>query len=82
VGVVDIMMVTGLFQKVKEILAGDIFEKEKQEGGSLKGAMKSDNIGMQMQRLMNGNLRWQKLKMLVKNKDKIKKVAYLVHLKS
>jgi len=45
----DIIMVAGLFQKVKEVLAGDVFEKEEQEGGGLKGTMKSDNVGMQMQ---------------------------------
>lgn len=45
----DIIMVTGLFQKVKEILARDIFEKEEQKGRGLKSAMKSDNVGVQMQ---------------------------------
>jgi hypothetical protein len=48
-GGVDVIMVTGLFQKVKEILARDVFEKEEQKGRGLKGAMKSDNVGMQMQ---------------------------------
>lgn len=45
----DIIMVTGLFQKVKEILARDIFEKEEQKSRGLKSAVKSDNVGVQMQ---------------------------------
>lgn len=45
-GGVDIIMVTGLFQKIKEILPWNVFEKKEEEGGGLKGAMKSDNVGM------------------------------------
>jgi len=45
-GGVDIIMVTGLFQKVKEILARDVFKKEEQKSRGLKGAMKSDNVGV------------------------------------
>jgi hypothetical protein len=56
VGIVEFIMVARLFEKVEQILAGDVFQKQKQKGGRFKSAMESDNVGMQGQWLMYGDL--------------------------
>jgi len=41
-------MVPRLFKEMKKILSRDVFQKKKQEGRCLQGAMQSDNIRVQL----------------------------------
>jgi hypothetical protein len=53
---IRVVMIAGLLQKVEEILSGDVFQQQEQEGFGLKGTMQSDDIWVRMKRLMNGDL--------------------------
>src|SRR5216684_6458349 len=55
-GKIDIIMIAGLFKKVEQILARDVFEKEKNEGWGFQRAMQRDNVGMHRNGLVNGRL--------------------------
>jgi hypothetical protein len=56
-GEIDIVMIAGLFKKVEQILARDVFEKEKNEGWGFQCAMQRDNVVMHRNGLVNGRLR-------------------------
>jgi hypothetical protein len=53
---IDIIMIVGLFKKVEQILARDIFKKEKNKGWGFQCAMQCDNVGMHRNGLVNGHL--------------------------
>lgn len=55
-GKIDIIMIASLFKKVEQILTGNIFEKEKEEGGSFQRAMQRDNVGVHRNGLVDGSL--------------------------
>jgi hypothetical protein len=46
-------MVTRLFQKVKEVLARNVFEKQKEIRRRFEGAIEGDDVRMGGQRLVN-----------------------------
>jgi len=45
-GKIDIIMVMSLFKKLEQILAGSIFEKEKEKGQSFQREVQCGDIGM------------------------------------
>jgi hypothetical protein len=45
-----------LFQKVKEVLAGNVFEKQKEVRRGLEGAVERDNVRVGGQRLVDRGL--------------------------
>lgn len=49
-------MVAGLLEEVEKILSGDVFEHEKKYRTSLQSAMKSDDVRMRWDRLVNRSL--------------------------
>ena len=49
-------MVAGLFKEIKKVFTGDKLEEEKQEGRSLEGTMKSDDVGVCREGLMDRSL--------------------------
>lgn len=49
-------MIASLFEEVEQILAGDVLEEQKKEGGGFESAVKGDDVGVWRERLMNGNL--------------------------
>ena len=55
-GKIDIVMIASLLKKVEQILAGNVFEKEKEECRGLQRAMQRDNVGMHRNGLVDGRL--------------------------
>jgi hypothetical protein len=53
-------VIAGLFQEVKKVLSGNIFEEKKQKRRGFEGTMESDNVRVRVQRLMNGDLKRDK----------------------
>jgi hypothetical protein len=49
-------VVFGLFEEEEEVLAGDGFEDQKEEGGCLEGAMECDDVGVDGKTLVNTSL--------------------------
>ena len=49
-------MVASLFEEIEKIFTGDKLEEEKQERTGLEGTMKSDDVGMCREGLMNRSL--------------------------
>ena len=49
-------MVAGLFEEIEKIFTGDKLEEEKQERTGLEGTMKSDDVGVCREGLMNRSL--------------------------
>jgi hypothetical protein len=45
-----------LFKKEKKVFSWNVFEKKKKKGTSFKGAMKSNDVGVKVQRLMDVDL--------------------------
>ena len=46
-------MVARFFQEVKEVLARNVFKKQKKVGGSFEGTVEGDNVRVRRQRLMD-----------------------------
>ena len=55
-GKIDIVMIASLFKKIEQILTGNVFEKEKEEGRGFQRAMQRDNVRMRRNRLVDGCL--------------------------
>lgn len=54
--IVHFVMVPRLFEKIEKVFPRNVFQEKKKKGRGLKSAMKSNNIRMQMQRLVDGDL--------------------------
>jgi hypothetical protein len=55
-GRIDVVMIAGLFQKVKEILTGNKFEKEDEEGRGFQRAVQRHDVVMCRKGLVDGCL--------------------------
>jgi hypothetical protein len=49
-----------LFKKEKKVFSWNVFEKKKEKGTRFKGAMKGNDVGVKVQRLMDVNLKKKK----------------------
>ncbi len=55
-GKIGIIMAASPFKKVEQILTGNVFEKEKEEGRSFQRAVQRGNVGMHRNGLVDGRL--------------------------
>lgn len=53
-----LVMVTCLFQEVKQIFAGNVLQQQEQEGRCVKCAIEGDDVGVGTERLMDSDL-WE-----------------------